>query len=236
MPMPNSFESLKKFHIALREVIVLVNRSRKEEEYRKISNIYLKSALILLASKFEAFLENTVEEYVSHINEDLLKEQIPVIIKIHHIKEFVSKLSELYKNTKDAVKRKQIEEYMDELSLVWQNSNKAKPIRISNKFNFGKHGQEAVNELFRRIGFDNILDSIVITEEIKTIDGILKEKVDFIAKVNELTNKRNSIIHNDISITFTKEEIITDIKYLKQFSIRLINKLNKSLKECKEFT
>ena len=221
-----NFESLYKFNVALREVIILIRRFKLEEnKSRIISNIYLKSALILLTAKFEAFLENIFAEYINKLNEELTVNQIPEILKIYHTKEHLEQFSICFQKTAEQEKRDKIIKNMKDLALLWKNDKESKPIKISNKFNYGKHGQESINELFRRIGFKNILNEFEITEKIHTIDGDINENVDFKAKVNELTSKRNSILHNDTSITFTKEELICYIKYLKQFSQKLTNKL-----------
>lgn len=232
--MCNKFESLHKFNVALREVIILIRRFKLEEsKSRTISNIYLKSALILLTSKFEAFLENVVSEYIDKLNNLLSVEQLPEIIKVHHTKEQMENFYFCFQKTKEQDKRNKIINYMKDLSLLWQNDTSAKPIKISNKFNFGRHGQEAINDLFYRIGFENILDEITITEKIKTIDGDEEEQIDFKAKINEITNKRNTIIHNDTSITFTKEELICYIQYLKQFSNKLAIMMEEKITEYK---
>ena len=225
-----NFESLHKFHIALREVIVLICRSKREEEKcRTISNIYLKAALILLTSKFEAFLENAVVEYIALLNENVAIEFIPEIIKINHTKEVFEKLGTCFQKIHEEDKRKLISENMKDLALLWKSNTNAKPIQINNKFNFGRHGEKAINELFRRIGFNNILDEFVIVKKVQTFDGMEDENINFKAKVNELTHKRNTILHNDTSITFTKEELVDYIKYLKQFSQKLIVKLVESI-------
>ena len=221
--MCNKFESLYKFNVALREVIILIRRFKLEEsKSRTISNIYLKSALILLTAKFEAFLENIVAEYIAKLNEELIVTQFPEILKIYHTKEILEQFNNCFQRLGEQDKRDKIIKNMKDLALLWQSNIEAKPIKINNKFNYGKHGQEAINELFRRIGFENILDEFIITEKIQTIDGEEEEQIDFKAKVNELTGKRNSILHNDTSITFTKEELIFYIKYLKQFSQKLV--------------
>ncbi len=232
-----NFESLHKFHIALREVIVLIRRSKKEEvKCRLIGNIYLKAALILLTSKFEAFLENVIVEYTALLNDNVAVGFIPEIIKIHHTKEVLEKFETCFKKIYEEDKRKFISENMRDLALLWKSDINAKPIKINNKFNFGKHGEKAINELFQRIGFKNILDEVVIVKKVQTIDGMEDENIDFKAKVNELTYKRNTILHNDTSITFTKEEIIDYIKYLKQFSQKLIDKLTKSIENISTLT
>lgn len=228
--MCNKFESLYKFNVALREVIILIRRFKLEESKSPtISNIYLKSALILLTAKFEAFLENIVAEYIAKLNEELIVTQFPEILKIYHTKEILEQFNNCFQRLGEQDKRDKIIKNMKDLALLWQSNIEAKPIKINNKFNYGKHGQEAINELFRRIGFENILDEFIITEKIQTIDGEEEEQIDFKAKVNELTGKRNSILHNDTSITFTKEELIFYIKYLKQFSQKLVKKLNESI-------
>lgn len=228
-----NFESLRKFHIELREVIVLIRRSKKEElKSRAIGNIYLKAALILLTSKFEAFLENIVSEYIILLNEDETIKLIPEILKLYHTKELFEKFGIYFHKIYEDDKRKIISDNMKDLALLWKDDINAKPIEISNKFNFGKHGEKAINELFRRIGFNNILDEFIIVKKVQTLDGEVEEDINFKAKVNELTHKRNVILHNDTSITFTKEEIVDYIKYLKQFSQKLVNELIKSIKCC----
>lgn len=223
------FESLNNFNKALNEVIILIRRSRKESKYRKISNVYLKSALILLTAKFEAFIENIVGEYIGEINQKVQIENIPEIFKIIHTKGKLKEFYDCFNNIKEISKREKICEYMKDLAFVWNDIEFAPPLKISNKFNYGKHGQESMNELFHRIGFDDILNEIKIYEIVMTLDGEEQQEINFVAKFNEMTGKRNSILHNDSSIMFTEIELLEYINYLKQFSIKLDEKLSSSI-------
>ncbi len=224
------FESLHKFNVALREVIILIRRFKLEEQKsRTISNIYLKSALVLLTAKLEAFMENIVAEYVQFVNEGLSIEQIPSIIKINHSKEIIEEFNKCYPHRNIESKSNKLCNYMQKLSNVWQNNTEANFISISNKFNYGEHGPEAINDLFERIGINNVLNGIIVVEKKNTIDGEIEESIDLKDKINEIVNKRNQIIHNDSSINFTQKEIISYIKYLKQFSIQLTKILENSL-------
>ncbi|MBR3654369.1 MAG: hypothetical protein IKN62_02900 [Elusimicrobia bacterium] len=225
------FESVNRFQFALREVLILIEYSAKEEKQRDTSNVFLKSALILLTIKLEVFLEDISSEYISFINKELKLEQISDEIKLGYSKQL---FKSFYDVSCHPHKKSESIEYMKQLSNLWQNIGPTQ-INIETKFNYGNHGEDEINFLFEKIGIENIWDKITITKKQNTIDGGVEITiVDFKNIVNGITYQRNNIIHQDATISFTKEEISEYVDYCKQLSVQIAKFLEKELNKYKK--
>lgn len=218
--MLDKLNCIKDFNRALREVILLVWMAKRDEKdfKRYKTNPILKSSLVLLVSKFESFLENSVEEYITIINQNSIT--IPEKLLLCHSEECLEKLKNKQENEKIAI--------FKSIKQLWNNENVQ--LNISNKFDYGKHGHKSINKLFSKIGFDNIMDSLKIFDKSSSFaEDNVKEEIDFKAKLNEIICKRNNIIHEDASLSFTPVEIAKYIFYFHQFSMQLEQVLRKEL-------
>ncbi len=83
--MATSFEALAGFDVALEEVNILIKSALKNEKNELYYKAINKSAILLLAAKFEAFIENILEEYIAKLNSmNLVNRLIPDDIKLQH--------------------------------------------------------------------------------------------------------------------------------------------------------
>lgn len=74
------------------------------------------------------------------------------------------------------------------------------------------------------------MDSLKIFDKSSSFaEDNVKEEIDFKAKLNEIICKRNNIIHEDASLSFTPVEIAKYIFYFHQFSMQLEQVLRKEL-------
>ena len=150
--MSITFESVNRFQFALREVLILIEYSEKEEKQRDTSNVFLKSALILLTIKLEVFLEDISSEYISFINKELKLELVSDEIKLGYSKQLFKSFCDVARYPH---KKPESIEYMKQLSNLWQNIGPTQ-INIETKINYGNHGENEINFLFEKIGIDNI--------------------------------------------------------------------------------
>ncbi len=207
--MIDKFTCLKEFRKALKEVISLLSMAKGYDEAfnRYKANILLKSSLILLLTKFETFLENLISEYIEIFNNRNCIKTDELILQ--HAIEALSSFQNIDKKKKI--------EILKSIASLWHQ--KESKITISNKFNYGKHGSNNIQDLFKRIGFSSIFDCIEIFDT-KNIfkDDDAKVSINFTDKFNEIVAKRNNIIHEDASINFTIEDIKKYGSYFYQFS------------------
>ena len=233
--MNYNFDSLENFEKSLEEIDFLIKKVQKETEKELYQdNIYLKSALLLLVSKFEAFLENSILDYNSEINNlKLTNDKIPTALKINHVSNFFDE-KKITEKMKHKHKYNEVCEELGELSKLFATSNNFSSIKISNKFNYGKHGGDEVEKLFEKIGLDEIFNKITIFNDVKTMDTMdnesEKQKVDFKGEINSITLIRNNILHQDTDrMSFTIKELTGYRNHFKQFSAQLIEVLQKML-------
>lgn len=235
--MSEKFDSLEKFNKSLKEVEFLIDKVDKvdkiklSQENRNESNIYLKSALILLTAKFEAFLENSILDYISAVNDfNLINTNIPETLKINHASNFLDE-TKLLEKIKHRPKYSEVCEDLKNLSELFGPSINFNQIKISNKFNYGAHGSNEIEKLFTKIGLDDIFEKILIYKYEITIDSNekLPTKVDFKNIINRLTDIRNNILHQDNAISFTIKDLNEYCDYFQQFSNELIKLLNEQI-------
>ena len=81
-------------------------------------------------------------------------------------------------------------------------------IHVDLKLGMGKHGEKELENLFKKIGFSNIYDTILIPVEVESmLDEI--EYLDIENFIQTLTSKRNLAIHQGVSLhtTFSIEKL-----------------------------
>jgi len=213
--MTASFSSVEDFNKSLSEVRIILKRAEKSQRNRKEYDICIKSALLFLVAKFEAFLEDLISDYVQIIeSKELCPVDLPEVLKLHYADKLINDkfISEL-RNHKPSVLRT-----IMRLSKFCMGQEAVNSIDIDKSFDYGKHGQKAINKLFSRIGIENILSTCTIYEMRETLTGSSRVYIDIAGDINALTNHRNNILHSDITPSVTHQQINTYHKHLMQFS------------------
>ncbi|WP_455809251.1 MAE_28990/MAE_18760 family HEPN-like nuclease [Clostridium butyricum] len=230
--MEVKFECLDNYLDSLKEVALIVdmanNNIQNNEEYVALN----KSAILLLAAKFENFIEAIVEEFVYYINElHLPNEQVPEWMRIGFSIDVVNDLMKVMSKEENSKKIT----FFKNIPDIW-NDQKNTKMKVNNKFNYGKHGANELIKLFNNIGIKDIFKTIKVYSLEESLLGELEEH-DFKGTFNNITNQRNYITHQDGSTNITHSEISKYKEYFKQFAEKLseyliceIEKLN-SLEE-----
>jgi hypothetical protein len=217
--MSTSFEAFSELHVALEEVNMLIKSASKNEKNDLYYKAINKSAILLLAAKFEAFIENILEEYISKLNQLKLSNiKVPQIIKLNHS---FNKLDRILSCKGHKHKLTEIEGLFKELSVLWSSRKQIfRSIELPISFVY-KHGEKEITDLFIQIGMTNILDEEIISNK--------KEKIDIRGKINSLTHLRNNIIHEDATPTLTHIEIRDYLESFQKFAEKITDLLKADL-------
>ncbi len=200
------------FNEALKEINLLILYSRRNKnDFLKYAT-FNKSAIVLLCSKFESYIENALQEY-SYLH---IKHSSNKSLDIHIYENIVEEIMNNLESTKNnKTKRKphlnSIAEFCgtEECSPIDHYSVKA-------KFNYGKHGQKEVEKLLIKFGFS---------------DTVKKESSEnFFKQFNSLNFIRNNIIHEDATPSLTDKDVEKYVKIISDFILELDNEAVEKLK------
>jgi hypothetical protein len=229
--MAFDFDSIKQFAKDIAEVEVLINDAKVNEGDNIKYLTYNKSAILLLSAKFETLVENMIEEYVDNINTlGICADKLPVYLKINHSTHALSLAKETLGHEH---KRAEQILLLSELGELWGSETVYDKLQLSNKFNYGKHGESELIKLFKNIGIDNIFNDVIIyNEEEEYLDG--RNQIDIKGKFNQLTNLRHNIIHQDASPSLTHVQIEQLKQIIYKFAYKIYDKMLESLAEIKE--
>ena len=191
------FDATSSFDAALSEVDFLAERAQAASGNSHDYLAYLKAAFVLLGAKFEAFAENIVEDYVVELASLLPKtKHLARDLRIHSTNHL---LNQCITNTSFSGRTQSIQSLLAAAEL-WDEEYQIRNISISNKFNYGKHGSEEIKNLFRRIGFQDVLnDCQVMSNSTNSMLPSLMDRVAITPDIDSLTHIRNNIIHSDAS-------------------------------------
>ena len=216
--MSSSFSSIEDFNKSLSEVQIILRRAGKNQKNSKEYDICIKSALLFLVAKFEAFLENLVSDYVQIIEKKgLCPADLPDVLKLQYADKLIDDkfVSELRNHKPGALRTITL------LSKFCVGHEAVNSIDIDKSFDYGKHGQKAINNLFSRIGIEDIISTCTIYEMRETITGHTRVNINIAADINALTNHRNKILHTDSTPSVTHQQISTYQKHLIKFSTKI---------------
>lgn len=217
--------SIDGFEQTLQEVEILIAMAKECENNDQIKyGAINKSAFLLLASKFENFIERILEDYIDSICQlNLSCTQLPEILLIQHTFQLLDKI-ESYNTRHKHDKAKNI---FQNIGQLWAADNNISKLDIKCKFSYGKHGEKEFKKLFKIIGFDDIFSEIeIINLEESLIDHTNQQIIDFKEKINSLTSLRNNILHEDASPNLNVNMIEEYKQYIGQFAQKLIDLLN----------
>lgn len=190
------FNAISDFDSAITEVDILIRyASRNLKSIDKYAT-FNKSALILLCSKFEAFIEEYLEEYAYECCQKCNNKNIDSVLFNHLLDVQLNQLEKVKHN-----KTKRLPFLQNISLLVETKKNLLNGFEVDSKFSFGKHGQKELTKLLMKFGFESF-NNQKIDEE-------------FYKKFNSLFNIRNNIIHEDATPSLTHKDV-KDFKTLLQ--------------------
>ena len=221
--MATVFPSRDNFLGSLSEVQRILRRARRSRSITAEYNICIKSALLFLVAKFEAFLEDVISEYVQVVeNTGLCPSELPDVLKLHCADNLIDEkfISDLRHHRPSALRT------IERVSKLCIGEDSVTSLDLDKTFDYGRHGQKAIVRLFSRIGVTDVFESCPIFEYVQTITGRVRVPIHIQGDINALTNYRNTILHDDVTPSVTHQQIRDYQKHLVQFSNRLIRVLD----------
>ncbi len=106
--------------------------------------------MLFLVAKFEAFFEDILQEYVQTIeNRGLQPSDLPDVIKLHCADNLIDDkfISDLRNHHPSALRT------IERVSKLCVGDEAIACLELDTSFDYGRHGQKAVNHSFSRIGF-----------------------------------------------------------------------------------
>lgn len=207
----SSYDATQDFAACLEEVEFLLGTAAKCEGKPKEYSALVKASLVLLAAKFESFVEEVVEEHATKIScMRPLTLHLPKAIKVH------STLALLPDNFKESL-RSGNQDAIDNLkkaASLWNDAATVENLVVDKAFNYGRHGAAEIEKIFLRVGLEYVFDSCVVEESVPSFAGeegadSTPIRIDVKANVNALTHLRNNILHNDSSPSLTHQQVET---------------------------
>lgn len=231
--MPTAIESAEDFATTLKEVDLLLDEADacapgQERANEDLAAALNKAALLLLAGKFEAFLESTAEEYLYALNQAGARAcHIPKRVLVEHSVQAVA-------DVKGKLARGDLEgvsAVFTALGRRWSEMESCSDLEVSCKFRYGKHGEVEIVKLFSRLGIDNIFAMITVTAQEETYEDADAAEIDVRGLVNSLTGIRNNILHQDASPTLTTKSLRRQRASLAMFAVELVRLLQNTADE-----
>jgi hypothetical protein len=179
------------FYNAIKEVQLLLKYAARNQRNVPKYRTFNKAATVLLCAKFESFIENFLDEYAFELirkttNKTLCEELLEHIIDdiIEHLETAKS----------DKTKRRK---YIDKIAYICSaNENtdlETYREHINSKLKIGKHGQNEIQRLLKKFGFNSILES--------------SSMYAFFQQFNSLNSIRNNIVHEDATPSLTHTDV-----------------------------
>jgi len=183
-------ESISRFDSSLLEIDVLLEYAKRNTNEVNRYQMFIKSSIVLLMTKFEVFIENFLDEHSERARRGHDSITYPQVLKYYLSNNAASQILETKKNN-------QKKKIIDELKVLFSDSpeslNAIKIIKPDVKFNYGKHGQREIERLFGINGLKSFIEQ-------EKIQSLLED-------INSCINIRNNIIHQDAAPSITHGDV-----------------------------
>jgi len=209
-------DAVKEFAVALAEVDSLITLSKREDTPERDRLVLLKASILLLTTKVECLFESLIEEYCDRVCTRESAAHLPIAIR-------VSASRKIFMDGKLDTESQEPEVFaskMKAITAIWSDKGPCPQVYVDNKFAYGKHGEQQVTKLFRRIGIKNVFEEFPVeddTESLAAVTGPTSIAPDF----NSLSNIRNNITHSDATPPLTDADIERHKRRLLRFAERL---------------
>lgn len=184
------FDSIKDFIDSLEEIDLLIMYAKRNEKYIPKYRLFNKSAVILLLTKFENFIETFLEEHSYYVLEKHTSFTIPDKMKVQYIVNAIEKATRFPDNTKKA---KVIEKLKCLSSEKGTKLDVLKDYRPRTTFDYGKHGSKEITKMFQIHALDDFIANSEVTMILQGLDSLIAI--------------RNNIIHQDATPSLTHKDI-----------------------------
>lgn len=185
-------ESIDDFKKNLKEVDILIAYSRANVKKVDKYKLFNKTAVVLLCSHFEVFIEAFISEHVDVLKSCYLSDTLPQYMKDNYINDTIKLLRTISDPSKNPKPLKALFRLHDSAT----SDIRAIPdLELDIKYSFGRHGQKDTERLFRKFGFATFVLSQAFQDPFKVINSVI--------------NIRNHIVHEGSAPMLTHEDIVS---------------------------
>ena len=202
--------SIEDFLSNLKEVDMLLSYAAKNSQKIDRYKLFIKTAMVMLCSHFEVFVETFISEHVDILKRCYDNDTLPQFMKDNYINDTVKVLKDLSFPSRKTKTLKAIFRLHDSVKCRMLDIDN---LEIDMKYSFGKHGQEETERLFKKFGLENFVKSTSFKNSFK--------------KINSAISIRNNIIHEGSAPTLSYKDMLD----YKQSFLDFANALEKHIIE-----
>lgn len=201
-------ESIVDFKNNLKEIDILASYSQANRESVEKYKLFNKTAIVLLCSHFETFVEAFISEHIDALKSCYNNGNIPQYMKDNYINDTIRSLKNLAEPSKHKKSLNALFKLHDSIRVEMSNLN---DLELDMRYSFGRHGQEETERLFKKFGFKGFVESEDFKEPFQ--------------KINSAISIRNNIIHEGSAPTLSYE----DLKIYKNAFLQFADGLEKHI-------
>lgn len=184
-------DSVDAFKERIKEIDILLTYARNNQRTLDKYKLFNKTAVVLLCTHFEVFVESFIAEHVDVLRICYKSDTIPQYMKDNYINDTIKSLKDLACPSKKAKPLRALFRLHDSKVL---DMSAISDLEIDMKYSFGKHGQDDTAKLFRKFGFAAFVDSPAFKAPFRNI--------------NSAINIRNNIIHEGSAPNLSHNDVI----------------------------
>ena len=184
-------DSVDAFKERIKEIDILLTYARNNQRTLDKYKLFNKTAVVLLCTHFEVFVESFIAEHVDVLRICYKSDTIPQYMKDNYINDTIKSLKDLACPSKKAKPLRALFRLHDSKVL---DMSAISDLEIDMKYSFGKHGQDDTAKLFRKFGFAAFVDSPSFKAPFRNI--------------NSAINIRNNIIHEGSAPNLSHNDVI----------------------------
>lgn len=184
-------DSVDAFKERIKEIDVLLAYARSNQHMLDKYKLFNKTAVVLLCTHFEVFVESFIAEHVDALRACYKSDKLPQYMKDNYINDTIKSLKDLASPSKKTKQLKALFRLHDSKVL---DMTDIPDLELDMKYSFGKHGQEDTERLFCKFGFATFVDSPSFKDPFRNI--------------NSAINIRNNIIHEGSAPNLSHNDVI----------------------------
>lgn len=184
-------DSIDAFKEHMKEIDILLTYARSNQRTLEKYKLFNKTAIVLLCTHFEVFIESFIAEHVDILKLCYKSDSMPQYMKDNYIDDTIKSMKDISSPSKKAKPLKALFRLHD--SKV-SDMSAIPDLTIDMKYSFGKHGQEETKRLFCKFGFVTFVDSPSFKDPFRNI--------------NSAINIRNNIIHEGSAPNLSHNDVI----------------------------
>lgn len=184
-------DSVDAFKERIKEIDILLTYARNNQRTLDKYKLFNKTAVVLLCTHFEVFVESFIAEHVDVLRICYKSDTIPQYMKDNYVNDTIIALRDLPFPSKKTKPLKALFRLHDSKVL---EMTAISDLEIDMKYSFGKHGQEDTERLFCKFGFTTFVDS-------PSFKGPFRN-------INSAINIRNNIIHEGSAPNLSHNDVI----------------------------